>query len=869
MASVFTYDPNPPKVSSPWPGQSVSAFNLPSTKQASALSGAEICAVACLADFGITKLVPEPQEGPTEYKLHLLLRPRRSFVNSSTIQHVSGSYQSKSRPSQPDTGSELRQTSSSSSPVPSSQSRQNRLQHLTTQLLWRLQQSSPYHSSSKSDLVIPVLPQAAVNLPISGSPEKPLPGLEESQGALYELGVSDDGACVGLAEDELEESLTALRAMAFSLGCRVQVLRKVIVGDCEWEEEAESPKSVVRHLRHEKLFVVEALVFPNLDFCQDATANHDCPRPRTAPSLKGILFEQSESQTEQLRISLTGSTTSGKSSLLGTLSTSTLDNGRGKSRLSLLKHRHEIVSGISSSVTPELIGYQDTALSGKNESHSSSVINYASGNISSWNDIHSASEPGRLVLLTDSAGHPRYRRTAVRGLVSWAPHWTMCCIAADSDDGVMRNASETAQDRHGSEHFGFDSSTAYLSLCLRLNLPLIVIVTKYDLASKTGLRQMLNSVLSILKQAGRTPCFVQKGFPQNQCVRLQSVATEEKDAVMSAIAACQNDSIHLTVPIVLTSTVSGTGINTIHALLRHLPIPRVEMIGIDDETQGAGLFHIDEVFSKPNIQVQQSQSNLKARVTILSGHLRYGDLAVGDVFLIGPFTGDGLGNNGRDKLHRANSFPGIFKQISTRYAIPPDDDDQPLSEDYLRPKLPPRKSYLTPLWRKARIVSLRNLRLPVRKILAGQVGTVGVTWDNPGLASSRVRKGMVMIHAADSLDIQVPSSFSGFAAIFDAKDCTSLVVGNCVVVYFASVRTTARIVNIQNDIAASEGSTTQQQQQESTELAFEFVASREWIEQQTQVLVMAENRHRFDCWKRRGVGSGLNGFVGRITRAFK
>lgn len=62
---------------------------------------------------------------------------------------------------------------------------------------------------------------------------------------------------------------------------------------------------------------------------------------------------------EQLRITLTGPTTSGKSSLLGTLSTATLDNGRGKSRLSLLKHRHEIATGVTSSVAQELFGYKN------------------------------------------------------------------------------------------------------------------------------------------------------------------------------------------------------------------------------------------------------------------------------------------------------------------------------------------------------------------------------------------------------------------------------------------------------------------------------------------------------------------------------
>lgn len=46
------------------------------------------------------------------------------------------------------------------------------------------------------------------------TPQPLYPGLEESKGALYEIGVADDGELVGLAEDEMEESLNNLRAMA-------------------------------------------------------------------------------------------------------------------------------------------------------------------------------------------------------------------------------------------------------------------------------------------------------------------------------------------------------------------------------------------------------------------------------------------------------------------------------------------------------------------------------------------------------------------------------------------------------------------------------------------------------------------------------
>lgn len=301
--------------------------------------------------------------------------------SSSTGSIVSGSQQHKQRiSSQPVTNEP--------GPIlaPSNQSRQNRLEQLTTQLLWRLQQSSPYHASSISDLVLPKLPDATERLSTPPRPEKLLAGLEESRGALYEIGVSDDGTFVGLTKDEMDESLTNLRAMAASLGCNVEVVRMVVVGDCEWQESAVpktnssshsskrmprisgqsmEPIEQVKNLRHQaQLWVAEALVTPDLrsrrHFEELNMTSHSRSQtpPLTQPDVSLETPPVLHDTTEQLRITLTGPTTSGKSSLLGTLSTATLDNGRGKSRLSLLKHRHEIVSGVTSSVAQELLGYK-------------------------------------------------------------------------------------------------------------------------------------------------------------------------------------------------------------------------------------------------------------------------------------------------------------------------------------------------------------------------------------------------------------------------------------------------------------------------------------------------------------------------------
>tara|TARA_R110002003_G_scaffold198_10_gene15477 strand:- start:3565 stop:4596 length:1032 start_codon:yes stop_codon:yes gene_type:complete len=343
-------------------------------------------------------------------------------MRASTGRRVSGSLRRSDIPTPAPVGRSVSESGllpDTPPPLASTQSKQHRLEQLTTQLLWRLQQSCSYHISSTTAAAIPHLPDDA-QLSTSVLPQRLLPGLEESKGALYEIGVADDGTIVGLAEDEMEESLNNLRAMASSLGCGTEVLRMVPVGDCEWIEYSTTSEQTVRT---SKLFVAEALVRP-LQHLVDHTKHARQSASGWATSNDGEtaspICNIPNRAVEQLRVSVTGATMSGKSSLLGTLSTATLDNGRGKSRLSLLKHRHEIASGMTSSVTQELIGYRD--VTDPDEAFATQVIGYGSGDVSSWVDIHAsveAADHGRLVILSDSAGHPRFRRTTVRGIVGW------------------------------------------------------------------------------------------------------------------------------------------------------------------------------------------------------------------------------------------------------------------------------------------------------------------------------------------------------------------------------------------------------------------------------------------------------------------
>ena len=917
MASIFTYETNPIRLASPWPPFGPAVAGEVPKSQAPSFNDHRVERVE---DYKITKLDAEPQEGPVEYKLHLLLRPRRSFSATSTVQKVSGSHLSKSRTTeiQPDSGTVS--GTSSTALATTSASRQNRLHHLTTQLLWRLQQSCHHHGTTRSDLVIPALPESNLQDSIMNGPAKLVGGLEESLGALYEIGVSDDGSFVGLLKEELDESMMVLRAMAYSLGCQIEILRVVDVGECQWHETSSGSAGEALRERVERLHVAEVLVSPSSNPNQQ---NLDVESANGKFVDDGRVLKVATadelSSGEQLRVSLTGSTTSGKSSLLGTLSTSTLDNGRGKSRLSLLKHRHEIVSGVTSSLAQELIGYQDSD-DVHAQNSSAQVVNYASSQVSSWNDTHALSHPGRLVFVTDSAGHPRYRRTTVRGLMSWAPHWTLCCVAADEDDegNGQVGATASAVDVLGSSGLGVDLSKAHLELCLKLELPLVVVITKLDLASKSGLRQKLAKVLTILKEAGRKPVIL----PNTSAPDFDSMSLllqEDNQIAMRIFEPLEER--RFIVPIVLTSAVTGAGISKVHALLRCLPLLKDSANFDPSNDQTTPLFHIDEVYLPP--QYTNKSVSLGIGPTsdfILSGYLKHGIIAVGDSVVVGPAAFESSADVvDTSAMLRSSSYPGHHDHSPQPTHIR-NGVHRALSGS-LKPELthPDASHASEDFWHTVIVTSIRYLRLPVRTLQTGQVATIGVTFanshsQNPDVERATnvptLRRGMVLCNwNADAGPSQPqPPAYISFAAIF--KDANTYVIpGSSVTVYIASIRAAAKILEVKvpenetaavDDVFAFDGedvvsdqtidpkldvmgsqvdnsipSLARQPGPAAIEITFQFVASREWIEVGTKVLVTPASGLSMVHPPGHGEGSGGGGghtafeaFVGEIVNAY-
>lgn len=436
------------------------------------------------------------------------------------------------------------------------------------------------------------------------------------------------------------------------------------------------------------------------------------------------------------------------------------------------------------------------------------------------------------------------------------------CVPADNTDESSGKigASPSSQDILGPTAADLDLSQAHLELCLDLQLPLVIVITKYDLATKAGLRQTLSKLLSALKEAGRKPCIISDQSTSALDVDIQRISSS--DLQEAEITAQQLALAPLgIVPIVLTSAMKGTGITKLHAFLRQLPIP-IET-SLPDKSP-SHLFYIEDVYS---VRANTSPD----RSAIIGGYLRHGRLTVGEELLLGPYPID----TSSDDSDSGSGRPPRVSPITTSRSYP----------GALNKKTNATRDRHVE-WRRVRITSLRNLRLPVRALYAGQLGTIAVEpVDTPILSPSinRIRKGMVLANRQPLASRMMTVRFEGA----QASGAASLTVGSGAVVYVASVRASSKVISVatesseaaepsaptddDGDDAFGFGGFDEEVVEQPTDtpptaatVTFQFIASKEFIEEGAKVLVMPGGGQALAGGIERGAKgvAGLEGFVG-------
>jgi len=332
----------------------------------------------------------------------------------------------------------------------------------------------------------------------------------------YLIGVNDNGTYYGLDRDTLNETIRVINQMAKQLNGETRVTR-------------------TRNIDHDKV-AAEILV-----------RQHSTSRLATAQP-----------------IAILGNGDAGKSTLVATLTNGELDNGRGRSRLHLFRHPHEISSGKTSCISIDFLGFDQM------------------GRVLQPGDYRDKDEllldAAKIVEFWDLAGDQRYMKTTAYGLTSASP--SFCIITISANKGILGTTEE------------------HLMMAQALNLSILIVITKTDLCSGLQLEGTIKQVTAFL---GRIP------------FSLLPIEVDSNDKVANVVAQLTRRSP--LVPIFSTSAVTGAGLALLTAFLGQLPARQFDA----GERQGPILFQVDRLW------LGSGGGAMKCHGRLLSGVLKQGE----------------------------------------------------------------------------------------------------------------------------------------------------------------------------------------------------------------------------------------------------
>lgn len=290
----------------------------------------------------------------------------------------------------------------------------------------------------------------------------------------------------------------------------------------------------------------------------------------------------------------------GKSTLIGVLTGGKLDDGRGQARSRVFLHPHELGTGRTSAISQHILGFS-TENAPVHQTVAASAQSAAK--TKSW--AHVLQHSRSIVTFIDLAGHEKYLKTTIAGLTGSHPDYALVLI--NSLAGVTKMSKE------------------HLGVVLALQIPLIVVVTKLDLAPPPVLEASKKQLFRILKSsaANKLPIHMR--------------SEKDIDTVLSSGAAGEQQKV---VPVFFISAVDGTHIDLLVNYLARLR-PHLEWLqrfasqlgptpslaggqpAVDPRTAPVE-FSIDETFNVSGVGI------------VVSGTVVSGTLNREDNLLMGP-----------------------------------------------------------------------------------------------------------------------------------------------------------------------------------------------------------------------------------------
>lgn len=317
--------------------------------------------------------------------------------------------------------------------------------------------------------------------------------------AIYIIGVKDDGSLKGIPREKMKESLEVLEEIA---------------------------REVDLHITEKEFFQGERGII-----CR-------------------AVVERRRLEKEHLLIATAGHVDHGKSTLVGTLISGELDDGRGKTRVFLDTLKHELERGLSAELSYGVYGFTSTG-----------EVIHLKNPLSKRSRAEVVERANKLVSFVDTVGHEPWLRTTIRGIVGQNLDYGLLVIAAD--EGITSITRE------------------HLGILLAMDLPVIIAITKADRAK--NLESLLQDIDSLLALVGR----VSKKINTREDVEL--------------VAGFSN--LQILVPVVITSAKTGQGLDLLHHLFYRLPKRASRK-----ELEGDFLLYIDKTYNIPGVGVVVSGS---------------------------------------------------------------------------------------------------------------------------------------------------------------------------------------------------------------------------------------------------------------------
>jgi elongation factor 1-alpha len=275
-----------------------------------------------------------------------------------------------------------------------------------------------------------------------------------------------------------------------------------------------------------------------------------------------------------IRVAVVGNVDAGKSTLIGTLSRSTLDDGKGSSRNLVATHQHEIDSGRTSTISCHLLGF---------DASGTTIVTPSSNKKKNQNETYIAKHAHeRTVSLMDLAGHEKYLKTTIAGLSRGMADYAL----------VLVNASQPPT--HMTVH--------HLNLCNLCGIPVIIVLTKLDSCpSEQVLRHTKKRIQDILRKDGMG----KRAFTIHQDSDIEMV----------------KDKLHALIPVIQISSVTGEGLDMLRKMLLTLPQRRKHYKA---KSQRPFELLVDDLYNVPGVGL------------VVSGFVNAGHWRKGESVHVGP-----------------------------------------------------------------------------------------------------------------------------------------------------------------------------------------------------------------------------------------